>query len=912
MERAKAPADYHGLLLHSVSMVRRRSVVGILLGLGLILASPTRAAQSDRVRDEARLTAIIDAAEAAETAGDTRQQVEPLKEAIAIAERLGLAEPHAHALRLLSGVRWFAGAFAEALTYAQQSAAVARAAGDALSESRALRAASTALVSLGRHADALKALDSALEAARAANERLEEASVLTFQAGVFGPLGRLDDARTVLEAALALRGPSDTSGEQAQTLSLLGVVNRTQGNYEAALDCYQRALTIQRQQHPGGVGATLGNLGLVYLSLGQPERAIETTNEALALATTMGRVSTAAILHRNLADAFAKLSRVPQAIDHATKAVELSRTLGNPDRLSGALYALGSLRLTHDGDLPGATSAATEALTLARGAKLRTAESSALRLLGWVAYRQKQYDSALEHFDTAVERAGPRDAEYDARLGRGATLHAMDEDGRAEKDLRRALQIAAEARRVLASDVEKTAFADVFLDATALLTAVLVTQGRLAESLEVAESSRARGLADLLAQRTVRGKAAERDALAAVRNAADRARSGGGRGGPSADDLGAVLDRSLERLGKEGPELASLLTAKAPTFGEISSVAARLGATLVEYFVGGEGVHVWVVSPQGQLHHVRLDVDQRGLTTLVDQVRARLAVRTPRDAALAAGLRALDGHLIAPIAAWLPADPAATVVIVPAGRLQLLPFAALTNAAGTPLVARHTLAFAPSLGVFAYTASKRRLAAARPGALVVSDPTPPDPGALPALAGARREGAAVARQLGRTHVTLLEGAAATETAVKAAADSASTVHFATHGLVSMDRPLASSLVFAKSADDDGYLRVDEVFDLDLDATLVVLSGCSTGVGPVSSEGIAGLVRGFIYAGTPTVVASLWDVGDRSTAVLMAAFYRALAGGASKGAALRSAQLAARRQFPHPAQWAAFQLTGEPR
>lgn len=882
------------------------------LGLTLALGSGPLSAQPDPAHDDAQLAALLERAEQAEVLGDMRQQIEPLTRAITLAERLGRPTQQARALRLLSSATWDAGAFADAQRHALQSAALARAAGDVTTATAALRVTANALISQGRHGDALATLDGALADARLAGDVAAEADVLSAQASAFGPLGRLAEARTVLEAAVALRGPASTVPAQAITLNLLGVVSRQQGEYEAALSHFERALAIARQQRPALVGAILANLALVHASLGQLERAVETQYEALALAEALGRRSTEAIIHRNLSNLFAGLSRMPQAVEHATTAVRIARALGNPDRLSGALYSLAHLQLVHRRDVAAATALATEALTLARGAKLRTAESNLLTLLGWVAYRQQQFATALTYFDDAVERAGPRNTEYEARVGRGAVLLARGEYGRAEADLRRALQVADEARRVLASDVEKTAFADVYLDATALLATVLVEQGRLADALEAAESSRARGLADLLLQRGVRGKAAERDALAAVRETAERARTAGGRGGPSADDLGAELDRRLARLARDGPELASLLTAKAPAFAEMAAVAARLGATLVEYLMAGDDVHVWVVSPQGAVRHARLGVTELRLTTLVDDVRARLESRTPRDAALATALRALDGHLIAPIAAWLPADPAAPVVIVPAGRLQLLPFAALTDDGGTPLVARHTLAFAPSLGIYTYTASKRAAGPRSGEVLIVSDPTPPDPSALPALAGARREGAAVARRLSRSRVTLLAGAAATETAVKTAAARAAIVHLATHGLVSMARPLASSLVLAASASDDGYLRTDEVFDLDLDASLVVLSGCSTGVGPVSSEGIAGLVRAFVYAGTPTVVASLWDVGDRSTEVLMDTFYGALDGGASTAAALRSAQLAARRRFPHPAQWAAFQLTGEPR
>ena len=95
------------------------------------------------------------------------------------------------------------------------------------------------------------------------------------------------------------------------------------------------------------------------------------------------------------------------------------------------------------------------------------------------------------------------------------------------------------------------------------------------------------------------------------------------------------------------------------------------------------------------------------------------------------------------------------------------------------------------------------------------------------------------------------------------------------------------------------------------ADLVVLSGCSTGTGKLSGEGIVGLARAVIYAGAPSVIVSQWDVSDRSTAWLMDRFYAALTTGQDKAAALRSAQLATLARHPHPALWAPFVLIGEP-
>ena len=116
------------------------------------------------------------------------------------------------------------------------------------------------------------------------------------------------------------------------------------------------------------------------------------------------------------------------------------------------------------------------------------------------------------------------------------------------------------------------------------------------------------------------------------------------------------------------------------------------------------------------------------------------------------------------------------------------------------------------------------------------------------------------------------------------------LHFATHAKLNEDDPLSSAVLLAREGKEDGRLEVREIFGMDLKANLVVLSGCETGLGKLSTgDELVGLTRAFIYAGTPSVVASLWSVDDSSTAHLMASFYRNLKT-MSKVEALRQAQL----------------------
>ena len=147
------------------------------------------------------------------------------------------------------------------------------------------------------------------------------------------------------------------------------------------------------------------------------------------------------------------------------------------------------------------------------------------------------------------------------------------------------------------------------------------------------------------------------------------------------------------------------------------------------------------------------------------------------------------------------------------------------------------------------------------------------------------------------------------------------LHFATHGVLNQDNPdlsgLVLSLVDEKGTPRDGFVPLHEIYGLELNAELVVLSACQSGLGQsIRGEGLVGLVRGFFHAGVPRVIASLWQIDDQATAALMEQLYRGLLQqGLPPAAALRRAQLEIYQNPPKPAwkspySWGAFVLQGE--
>ena len=255
--------------------------------------------------------------------------------------------------------------------------------------------------------------------------------------------------------------------------------------------------------------------------------------------------------------------------------------------------------------------------------------------------------------------------------------------------------------------------------------------------------------------------------------------------------------------------------------------------------------------------------------------------------------------MYAPLASHLFAR---NVIIVPHGPLHYLPFTALRNPEGRWLVEDLAIVTVPSASVLSQLEAKRR---GPPGdALVLGNPTTMKGPPLPfAENEARMVGAHFA------HSTVLLGGEATKGRFRALSPLASVIHLATHAEFLEEDPLATAILLATDGSDDGRLTVREIFDLKLSAQLVVLSACETGLGKLSrGDELVGLQRAFLYAGAPTVLTSLWKVGDRATLDLMRGLYERF-GQIPLANALADAQRAALRQSPHPFEWAAFTITG---
>ena len=189
-------------------------------------------------------------------------------------------------------------------------------------------------------------------------------------------------------------------------------------------------------------------------------------------------------------------------------------------------------------------------------------------------------------------------------------------------------------------------------------------------------------------------------------------------------------------------------------------------------------------------------------------------------------------------------------------------------------------------------------------------------GALSRLPFTREEAAAIQSVAPRGSLKLTDFKASRAMALDPQVSNYRIIHLATHALLNTQRPELSGVVFStvdeQGRPQDGFVRLNEIYNLNLPADLVVLSACQTALGrEVNGEGLIGLTRGFMYAGSRRVMASLWNVNDSATADMMKVFYREVfTKHQSPAAALRQSQLEMLKQKQPPYYWAAFELQGE--
>ena len=850
----------------------------------------------------------------------------------------------------------------------QQAVVLRRSLGDRFGELKARSNICLMYLTQGQVRTGRECFDEVLGELEEEDESSLAASLHTNLGWANDALGEPDAALSHYRKALGLaRAARDAKGE-GKALNNLAMVYRDLGELDQALASYEQSLDVfQDLEDPHWRARLLANIGLTYSDLGDTEFALPFLRQALALRQELSDRRGEMHSHNGLGMASRRLGNFEGARRHHRSALTIAHELEDPRLESLAYVRLGRVALDL-GDPRGALDHGVRALTLARMGEdpERTAESH--ELIGRSHQRVGNPQAAIRHFEQALEihrarRDTARAALALTELARSEL--AIDHFDEAESHLVDALKHQDDLRLGLVSDDLRSSFQGSRRATHELLTTHWMARHRRTphaghdhRALEAGEMGRARALLDLLSESVndmalgMAPEIRERRVHAARRWAAkaERHRRLVTRDPSSAEAATAALEMSsarheLDRIEAEirrrDPRYAAL-TRPRPLSAESIQGLLDPKSAMLYYALGGEAsVLFWVTSEEIW----SFDLPGRGeLEGAVRQLHGFLSSPGQDDRRFQTiASKALGDVLLGPVADRLSGQ---RLVIVADGALHYLPFGSLLLAGESePLVTRHEIVYLPSASMLA---EQRRRRSSRRSAsawlAVVADPVfdrtdprvtqdlastipqRPSPMAMrrgndvryERLTGSRREAEAIAALAPGQTWSALGFAANRQIVLGPELGKYEILHFATHGILDTRNPRLSGLVFSTvdsaGRPQDGFLRLHDVYDLDLAAELVVLSGCSTALGrEIRGEGLVGLTRGFMYAGVPRVLASLWSVDDQATAELMVRFYRALRqDSATVAAALRQAQreIRSERRWRDPYYWAGFVLQGE--
>jgi CHAT domain-containing protein/uncharacterized protein HemY len=828
---------------------------------------------------------------------DYEQAIAFYRESLVLAREFESPQAEATALGGLGNVYNSQGKYEQAIDFHQQSLAIARKIDSPQAEASSLTNLGNVYNSQGKYEQAIDFYQQSLAIKREIGDRQGEANSLANLGSVYDSQGKYEQAIDFYQQSLTIAREIESPHLEATSLGNLGSVYNSQGKYAQAIDFNQQSLTIAREiESPQTESNALTNLGNVYSNLGNDEKSIDFHQQSLAIARKIESPHLEATSLGNLGNVYSGMEEYEKAIAFHQQSLVIFREIGEPQEEAASLTNLGNV-YNNLADYDQAVDLYQQSLVINREIGDRQGEATALGNLGVAYYSLADYEQAVNLYQQslAIKREiGDRQGEANALTNLGEAYLKKKVLASAVSSLFDAISIYESLRTSELLDQDRINFFETQTQAYTDLVRALVSQNQYSDALEVSERGRTRSFVHLISGRLAESSETQ------------------------------TLEDSL-------------------SFGDMQKVAEAQQSVLVEYSLVTTPddtflLYIWVMQPTGKLdfRQVPLGDDPARLAELVRQSRESIGVRgrgfvlaepDRTETAATDKLRELHQLMIEPIADLLPTDPEKQVVFIPQGDLFLVPFPALMNASGEYLVEQHTMLTAPSIQVLDLTRQQATANADNASAdltalLAVGNPVMPEvwnpetgvSAQLLPLMGAEQEANAVADFF---NTEALLGAEATEQIVKQQMGNARIVHLATHGLLEYGTPEESgvrdvpgAIALTPTQDEDGLLTAAEILELDLKADLVVLSACDTGLGTITGDGVIGLSRSLIAAGTPSVIVSLWSIPDAPTADLMTEFYRQRQQGKDKAQALRQAMLTTMETHPNPGDWAAFTLIGE--
>ena len=759
-------------------------------------------------------------------------------------------------------------------------------------------------------------------------------------------LGHTDKAQELHKKAFEMAEKTKRTDKQLDSLLQLGYDNLLSGSTEAALYRFTdgEKLIAKGAGDAKRKGTFFIAIGRCYKTLGETESAQKYYEEALQIfdaigdkpskAQALNSLAVLALDNRNWAD----FEVYTKAAKDIYSGLESKRELAVMD------YNFGQYMLMQH-KYPEAKESYQQALESFKAGGDRVAEGRVLGALGLLEYFLNRPQQALQFYEQAQKVAnetGSKEALWESHLGLGKCYKRLGLTDMALSHLMQAVENVEKERGQLTKDSFKTNNLNERTDSFHELIDLFVRLNRPYDALAIAEKGRARAFLDMLSGRKT-GPAIETFSTPLASNP----------GLPSANPIATNEKKAapaLVAMAEPGTRAVSVLpktaevmhtsamsdtNASAPDINEIKTLVKNSKSTVVEFFVLADKIIVWVVDPDSTVHMLPpIAVTKQQLDEKVSLAYQSIT-RHPKNQAEVAVfgkqrqdmMRELYDLLLKPVEPYLPKNDQDVVTIIPHATMFMIPFAALMSEDNKFLIEKHTLAYVPAIGVLRATQKLDAEFAKQPDKLLAfGNPITKKIEFLGTLPFSEKEVQNVAALFGADKSVVKIGQDADKKTFFALAPGFAEVHLATHGLVDEEHPMQSSLILAPTGTDDGLLTVKDILSMNqLKAKLVVLSACQTGRGKITGDGVVGLSRAFIIAGTPSVLVSQWNVDDVITEFQMKEFYKGYLARAGKSKSLRDAQLATIKLLEggskpsalaapalraNPRFWAAFQMIGE--
>jgi len=851
--------------------------------------------------------------------GHLPQAMDYLEQALSLTQQSGSEAELGRLYMEIGRVKADLGATKEALENYQKAKACFGEDFDTASQGKAILAAGQLLFNKNQFDEALAELQEARKVLTAEDiqSKLLSVDCQTTQAAVLTAKGELDKAEAILAEALTQAENLKSRDRTREVFSELGYVCFVKGNVEQALDKYLAAdsiLNSDASQSQKIKAVLLTDLAMCYKALGQMDLAIKNYEQAYSILSAQADLSARALAANNLAVAYLDSGKLQEFNKVFADASYLLQSLNDKKGQAVLAYNLAQSKLFSGKPLE-ALSGYQRTLSLVYSLADKIFEGQALRGQGLAYLLSGQPTEAIKSYKQALALTDNQsvEARWDCHLGLGKAYKVLKQDDAALVSLQQAVEMAESEISQLSRDTFKTFNLDLRQDCFHELVDLLVQQGKYEDALEVAERSRARAFTDLLAARQ-----------GIVHQLSD--------GAAEVSLNSQSLPSNLSYLSKKYAT-ASTVSAKALTSAELKLQVVDHQAVCLEYYLLPNKLLAWLIDGNGLVHLLPPQViSQKQMKNNVVELY-NLLISQPKSLEeikksgqlRQAKLKQMHKLLLGAAEPYL--SDAKQVIIIPHGPLFLVPFAALMNGQGDFLVEKHIVSVSPAISVLQATKKLQDGAIVDNSLLAFGNPKTELFATLGQLPYAEKEVLRASELFGKSNATTRLAEEANRKTFVQVAPKSSVVHMACHGIINEERPTLSGLVLAKDGQDEGFMTVKDILNLPaLKSRLVVLSACQTGRGKITGDGVIGLSRAFIAAGTPSVIVSHWNVDDVIAEFQMEVFYKSLLAGKGKAESLREAQMKtissmegqlADKTSPtfiraNPRYWAAFQLIGEAR